>query len=52
MPAITTRRAPATAAAPHAERVVTVVLHQHPSASYCQKVLIALYELELHPVDP
>ena len=24
-----------------------LVLHQHPFASYCQKVLIALYELEL-----
>jgi glutathione S-transferase len=26
---------------------VSLVLHQHPFASYCQKVLIALYELEL-----
>jgi glutathione S-transferase len=26
---------------------VTLVLHEHPFASYCQKVLIALYELEL-----
>jgi glutathione S-transferase len=26
---------------------VTLVLHQHPFASYCQKVLIALYELDL-----
>jgi glutathione S-transferase len=26
---------------------VTLVLHQHPFASYCQKALIALYELEL-----
>jgi glutathione S-transferase len=34
---------------------VSLVLHQHPFASYCQKVLIALYELELgfstHLVD-
>jgi glutathione S-transferase len=29
------------------ERLVTLVLHQHPFASYCQKVLIALYELDL-----
>jgi glutathione S-transferase len=29
---------------------VALVLHQHPFASYCQKVLIALYELEL-PFD-
>src|SRR5215204_3042518 len=29
---------------------MTLVLHQHPFASYCQKVLIALYELEL-PFD-
>jgi glutathione S-transferase len=26
---------------------VTLVLYQHPFASYCQKVLIALYELDL-----
>jgi glutathione S-transferase len=26
---------------------VSLVLHQHPFASYCQKVLIALYELDL-----
>jgi glutathione S-transferase len=26
---------------------VTLVLHEHPFASYCQKVLIALHELEL-----
>ena len=26
---------------------MTLVLHQHPFASYCQKVLIALYELDL-----
>jgi glutathione S-transferase len=26
---------------------MTLVLHQHPFAAYCQKVLIALYELEL-----
>jgi glutathione S-transferase len=26
---------------------LTLVLYQHPFASYCQKVLIALYELEL-----
>jgi glutathione S-transferase len=26
---------------------VSLVLHQHPFASYCQKALIALYELEL-----
>jgi glutathione S-transferase len=26
---------------------VALVLHEHPFASYCQKVLIALYELEL-----
>jgi glutathione S-transferase len=26
---------------------MTLVLHQHPFASYCQKVLIALYELGL-----
>jgi glutathione S-transferase len=34
---------------------VTLVLHQHPFASYCQKALIALYELDLpfktHLVD-
>lgn len=34
---------------------MTLVLHQHPFASYCQKALIALYELELpfstHLVD-
>jgi glutathione S-transferase len=34
---------------------VTLVLHQHPFASYCQKVLIALYELDVpfssHLVD-
>jgi glutathione S-transferase len=34
---------------------MNLVLHQHPFASYCQKVLIALYELELpftpHQVD-
>jgi glutathione S-transferase len=29
---------------------VTLVLYQHPFASYCQKVLIALYELDL-PFD-
>jgi glutathione S-transferase len=29
---------------------VTLVLYQHPFASYCQKVLIALYELDL-PCD-
>jgi glutathione S-transferase len=29
---------------------VTLVLYQHPFASYCQKVLIALYELEV-PFD-
>jgi glutathione S-transferase len=29
---------------------VALVLHQHPFASYCQKALIALYELEL-PFD-
>jgi len=26
---------------------MTLVLHQHPFASYCQKVLIALYELDV-----
>jgi len=26
---------------------VTLVVHQHPFASYCQKLLIALYELDL-----
>jgi glutathione S-transferase len=26
---------------------VTLVLHQHPFAAYCQKVLIALYELDV-----
>ena len=34
---------------------MSLVLHQHPFASYCQKVLIALYELDLpfttHLVD-
>jgi glutathione S-transferase len=34
---------------------VSLVLHQHPFASYCQKVLIALYELDVpfstHLVD-
>ena len=30
---------------------VTLVLHQHPFASYCQKVLIALYELGV-PFEP
>jgi glutathione S-transferase len=30
---------------------VTLVLYQHPFASYCQKVLIALYELGV-PFDP
>jgi len=34
---------------------MNLVLHQHPFASYCQKALIALYELELpftsHQVD-
>lgn len=34
---------------------MSLVLHQHPFASYCQKVLIALYELEIpfttHLVD-
>jgi glutathione S-transferase len=34
---------------------MNLVLHQHPFASYCQKVLIALYEFELpfasHQVD-
>jgi glutathione S-transferase len=34
---------------------MNLVLHQHPFASYCQKVVIALYELELpfssHQVD-
>ncbi len=30
---------------------VTLVLHQHPFASYCQKVLIALYELG-RPFEP
>jgi glutathione S-transferase len=34
---------------------VSLVLHQHPFAAYCQKVLIALYELDLsfstHLVD-
>jgi glutathione S-transferase len=34
---------------------MNLVLHQHPFAAYCQKVLIALYELELpftsHQVD-
>lgn len=29
---------------------MTLVLHEHPFASYCQKVLIALYELDL-PFD-
>ncbi len=29
---------------------MTLTLHQHPFASYCQKVLIALYELDL-PFD-
>ena len=29
------------------ERSPSLVLHQHPFASYCQKVLIALYELDL-----
>ena len=29
---------------------MTLVLYQHPFASYCQKVLIALYELDL-PFD-
>jgi len=37
------------------ERSPNLVLHQHPFASYCQKVLIALYELDLpfrtHLVD-
>jgi glutathione S-transferase len=37
------------------ERAPGLVLHQHPFASYCQKVLIALYELDLpfstHLVD-
>lgn len=26
---------------------MTLVLHQHPFASYCQKVLVALYELDV-----
>jgi glutathione S-transferase len=32
------------------EAAVTLVLYQHPFASYCQKALIALYELDL-PFD-
>jgi glutathione S-transferase len=39
----------------HGLTAMNLVLHQHPFASYCQKVLIALYELELpfrsHQVD-
>jgi glutathione S-transferase len=30
---------------------MTLVLHQHPFASYCQKILIALYELGV-PFEP